>query len=669
MKLTESMIRDMVDTTMTAEEIGDLLTMVGFEIEEITEQEGEKVLDINIMANRGDGASSLGIAREILAKSSEASPTKLYQWLTTFEGPTSDDLPQSSIAVSIQTPACSRFACQEFSEIQNGPSPEWLQERLRRIGQRPISLLVDLTNYVMIETGQPLHAYDMAKLTESTIVVREARPGETVKTLDETERTLPGGALVIADESRPIGVAGVMGGFETEVDGQTTRCLLEAAHFDHQRVRQSRKSLKLQTDASYRFERYVDPNGPIRAIARFAQILAETGEGAPSSRITDEYPAPPKRHPITLTLDRASARLGMPVHDKKQIGYLRSLGCQVVETAGSMQVVPPTWRIDLIRSDDLVEEIGRMHGYEKIPEALPHGFSSVGGVHGLYAFIDQVQERFLRLGFDQAMSHSMTSKSPLDAPLQPVEIRQPHSPELAFLRTSLLPGLADTFARNDSHNQLWFETGRVFSEGKESLSLGLLATGRLNLTSWNHTSEDIFDFYTFKACVLEGLDPHLSSALTLKLGNDPRLHPTRQAALGKYGILGQVHPTIAAQTGLPAMTFLAEIDLEAAFAELRKVPSYRPIFRNPPARRDVALLVPESVSYHALSEAITLAGGSSLEHYELFDAYKGQGVPQGHVSYAITLQFRKDGNFTDAEANLVRDEIVKALQPLGVSIR
>lgn len=268
MKLTESMLREFVTTPLSCEEIGDLLTMTGFELEEIFEAEGEKVLDINITANRGDGASVLGLSRELLAKDPQAQPTELYRRFV--EGcPVGDEsTPLAGFRVLVETPDCGRFTGRIFEGVTNGDSPDWLQKRLRQIGQRPISLLVDLTNLVMMETGQPMHAYDLDLLASRTILVRPARRGEKVTTLDGVERNLEPWMMMICDEKKPIGVAGVMGGADTEVSAGTTRCFLESAHFDHRSVRKTRKALGMHTEASYRFERFVDPEGPVRAMNR-----------------------------------------------------------------------------------------------------------------------------------------------------------------------------------------------------------------------------------------------------------------------------------------------------------------------------------------------------------------------------------------------------------------
>ncbi|MBL8040709.1 MAG: hypothetical protein JNM04_05120, partial [Chthonomonas sp.] len=276
MKLPVQTIRDFVNTPLDANAIGDLLTMAGFELEGIEEVEGQQVLDIKVMANRGDGLSALGLAREILAKDHAATATELYQKTSAraAQGNSVAPAPNQTAKVTIETPDCTRYACLIYRNIKNGPSPEWLQQRIRATGQRPISLLVDVTNYVMLELGQPLHAFDLDKLNGQQIIVRHARSGEKLTTLDGTDHDLQPNQMMICDADRPIAAAGIMGGQETEVSDTATNVLLESAHFVNTSVRKTRKQLGLNTDASYRFERSVDPEGVVTALARFAELLA-----------------------------------------------------------------------------------------------------------------------------------------------------------------------------------------------------------------------------------------------------------------------------------------------------------------------------------------------------------------------------------------------------------
>ncbi|MBL8067914.1 MAG: phenylalanine--tRNA ligase subunit beta [Armatimonadetes bacterium] len=684
MKLTESMLRDFVKSPLDAPELADLLTMTGFELEEIFESEGESVLDINIMANRGDGASVLGLSREILAKDPHAEPTELYQRAAS-RFPAADSGSRDIWAMAsaeIQTSSCTRFACRVFEDLQNGESPEWLKKRLRQIGQRPISLLVDLTNYVMFEVGQPLHAYDLDQLVGGRIIVRQAEEGETLKTLDGVVHRLKPHHMVIADTQKAIGLAGVMGGEETEVTGTTTRCLLEAAHFSNTSVRRTRKELGIATEASYRFERSVDPEGVVVALNRFAELYAEITGGKPVGGVIDVYPERTERESLTVFLKRASGLLGMAISADDAERYLKGLGFEILGVSpDSLEVVPPSWRTDILREEDLVEELGRVHGYEKIPEALPIGSTPLGGPHGFEALTDKIREAVLMAGFDQTISHSLRDLHPLDFPADSgsgentrVRVRQPHSPEMAFLRNSILPSLADAQRRNNVEDLHIFEIGRVHGTGVESTQLGLMSAGRFDGPGWRPSDSSTADFFTLKG-VVESVAQAVSLATQFRrTTTDPRFHPTRQTRVvmagAELGVMGQIHPLVAEACGLPPGTVLAELTLDPLASVAAGIPDYRPISRNPASRRDIAILIKKDVPYSEISDAVARSGGPDLERFWLFDVYEGQGVPEGLHSLALALQFRRmNANLTDDESNALRDQVVSALQALGATLR
>lgn len=685
MKIPLSMLRDLVETSLDAEGIGDLLTMAGFELEEMQSVDGEPVLDIKVMANRGDGLSAVGLAREILAKDAGARPTPLYERSRQrFPTPDAGQRPTTlPVEVEIESPACSRYACRLFTDVQNGESPKWIQDRLTQAGMRPISLLVDLTNYVLLEQGQPLHAFDYDQLRGSKIVVREARPGERITTLDDREHETRPNQMMICDAERPVAVAGVMGGLETEVGPDTQRMLLESAHFMPDSVRKTRKQLGLSTEASYRFERWVDPDSVVAALNRFAELYREAvGDRGIVPGVVDVYPRPFAPKPVSVRMSRAVRLLGMPVEPSEAKGYLERLGFGVSGSGEPFEVVPPTWRPDIVREDDVIEEIGRIHGYERIPEAPPQGTIQQGGVFGLEAFIDEIRESMLRSDFHQMISHTLRDAHPLDfRDNERVEVRNPHSPEMRYLRNSLLPGLAEAARRNGGRDLHLFEIGRVFVKGEfqidESPELAILSTGAIYPPHWLTPPVSGADFFSLKG-VLEELGTtckvhfHFDRPLNL----DPRFHPTRQASVladrGNLhiGIFGQIHPDIAEELDLPEMTMLAELDLLVLYAERDETLQLREISRNPAVRRDIAIAVDKAIPYRRIEDAIIEACGPLLERHWLFDVYEGEGIPSGTHSLAIAMQLRKMGeNLTDEEANQVRDRAVAALEGLGAKLR
>ncbi len=672
------MLRDYVDTPLSAEEIGDLLTMAGFELEEIEIVEGEKVLNVNIMANRGDGPSVVSLAREVLAKSDVSRKTELFERAEVrFHSADEADSSVSQLAtVEIQTDNCTRYACRVFEDVHNGASPGWLQDRLWRIGQRPISLLVDLSNIVMFETGQPLHAFDLDKLSGNKIVVRQASSRDKkFTTLDEVVRLITPEDMMICDAVAPVAIAGVMGGLSSEVGVTTKRMLLESANFDHKSVRNTRTRLGLATEASSRFERYVDPEQAVSALNRFAELYeAVTGEWS-ARGVIDVYPSPPVRTQIMVRLGRCCMLLGMDVSQSDAVKYLQRLGFEVVENPGILFCTPPTWRNDVEREDDVIEEIGRIHGYEKIPELLPRGETTRGGVFGADAKIDQVREELLRCGLTQSISHSLRDLHVLDAPGERIRVRQPHSPEIAHLRNSNLPCLADVAHRNGLDNLHLFEIGKVFYSGREQFGLGILSVGGDRHEDWQKKNAPHTEFFEVKE-VLERVCSTVGVSASFVAPNEPdgRFHPTRVACIvdgeRSVGILGQIHPVAAQSCGLRAETILAEVDLDALVGAPEQEKHFRPVSKNPAVRRDIAILVKQQVSYEEISRTVSSACGEVLEKQWLFDVYQGKGIKKGFHSLAIALQLRKPGeNFTDEEANQVRDRAVAALESLGATLR
>ncbi len=701
MKLPYSMLLSMVQTDLRPHECGDLLTMAGFELEGLEAVEGSPVLDIKVVANRGDGLSALGLAREILAKDPTSIPTPLY--LSAMERfPSADEREEGAsnlVNVEIETEDCSRYAARIIGEVQNGDSPPWLKSRIIQAGMRPISLLVDLTNYVLLERGQPLHAFDLDKLRGSSIVVRKAKPGEEIMTLNGEAHELQPGQMMICDAERPVAVAGVMGGLETEVTASTKRVLLESAHFMPASVRRTRKQLGLNTEASYRFERWVDPDGVVSALNRFVflyqailegrtegECLASTTLDAGSNGlvpgVVQKGQGLPPRSPITMRPARCHALLGMPVSPEECRSYLQRLGFAVEAELDVLTVFPPSWRPDVVREIDLIEEVGRVHGFDKIPELLPVGQIRQGGVFGLERKIDSVREQALRCGLTQIMSNSLRDRHLLDFTEDwRVTIRNPHAPEMAFLRDSLLPGLSEAAQRNGSKNLHLFEIGKVFVKGAiqfdESPELAILSTGALDSIHWESDELVQASFFSLKGQV-EAISEAIGVHPTFDYPKDPdrRLHPTRQSGVlvdeGKLwaGTIGQIHPELAERLDLPELTFLGELDLFVLCSEIPCPLELKQLSRNPAVRRDIAVVLPLAVTYSVLEVTIARVCGSLLEKQWLFDVYTGTGIEKGHHSLAIALQLRKYGeNLTDEEANQVRDSAVAALAELGGKLR
>lgn len=680
MKFPYSMLLDFVETKLDADQVGELLTMAGFELEGIEQIDGDDVLDIKVVSNRGDGLSVFGLAREVLAKDAHSRPTDLYRRAQAGFPIGDEEAPEvaAKVSVKIETSECPRYAVRLFDGVKNLESPAWMQRRLKQAGMRPLGVLVDLTNYIMLELGQPLHAFDHAKVG-SNIVVRGAKKGERVTTLNGVEHELQNGQMMICDPEKPVATPGIMGGLETEVSDATTTVLLESANFQNTAIRKLRKQLGLHTEASYRFERSVDPEGVVRALNRYAMLLEESGnENARVPGIVDVYPGKPSKRSFEVRLTRAETLLGVDLTLDEAKGYLERLGFGVLDDGQStLKIEVPTWRPDVVREDDVIEEIGRVHGYDKIPEKLPFGTTTRGGVVGMPKLGDTLIERALRCGFDQIISYSFRGGHPLDGPGERIGPKNPHSPEAALLRNALLPSLCDAALRNGARDLHLFELGRIFGKnpsGKDEwVHFAMLSAGKLAPDHWVKSDPGNADFFSLKGalerCLAQG---DLRVEFHPTTTEDARFHPTRRANVYVgdvwVGIAGQIHPDVAAELGLDPQTVMSEICVEFLYESHTQAgeSDYRSISRNPAVRRDIAVLIEKNVPYKKIEEAITNACGEVLERTWLFDVYDGKGIPEGSHSLAVALQFRKPGeNFTDEEANQVRDKAVAALAALG----
>lgn len=667
------MLADFVDTSLSASEVGDLLTMAGFELEGIEEIEGDSVLDIKVMSNRGDGLSVYGLAREVLAKDSDTIPTPLYRSAANYF-PLPDDEIDLNVDVRLETPDCDRFACRKFMHIPPAETPGWMQKRLRQAGMRPISLLVDLTNYVMLEIGQPLHAYDLDLLHEQRIVVRKAAPGESLKTLDGNDHELNPDQMVICDADRPVGIAGVMGGEATEVSESTKHVLLEAAHFQNRSVRRTRKQLGLNTEASYRFERSVDPKGVVAGLNRVAILLSEVvGDGSRVSGVKDVNRTSTETKTIKVSHARACSLLGMEVSSDEARGYLERLGFLVEGDDETFAVTAPSWRPDVVREEDVVEEIGRVHGFDRIPETLPKGSTTKGGVGPELRIVDEIRLRLINAGLIQILSHTLRDLSPLDAPTDRIGPRVPAGPDTSYLRNSLLPNLLEVFKRNGGKDLHLFEIGKVFSRDaagyREIRSLAILSQGLLMPLARPKDSSPSTDFFALKAFLNTA---HKDLTVQPLVMPDRRFHPTRAARIelgNGVGIAGQIHPELASELSVPENVFIAELELIDLIDDRARV-DYHALSRNPAVKRDITVGISKQIPYQVLDAAVRKAAGSLLEKLALVDIYEGTGVAEGEHALSFGLQLRKFGeNFTDEEANQVRDSVVAALVSLGATQR
>jgi phenylalanyl-tRNA synthetase beta chain len=607
------------------------------------------VVDVEITTNRPDAMSVLGLARELAA--SYGLPLQVPSFVNPGNVP---DPPGTAPRVSIESPDCYRFVAQRFDRVRVGAAPAWMRVRLALAGQRPINNLVDVSNYVMLETGQPLHFYDAAAIAGMKLIVRSARDGEGLVTLDGTHRTLGTQALVIADDQRALGLAGLMGGAASEVTVATTAIVLEAANFSGARVRRMRNALGLRTEASARHEKSLAPALTDIGAARAAQLLCRLGATAyrPHAFGADVVPA----QPIALRLAEVERLLGLFIPAERIAAHLSSLGCSIAPAENrALSVTPPAWRRDLTIAADLVEEVARIEGYDSIPAEVPsvptHEISSAA-----YERENRIALALAGLGYREIVTHSLRASGGAAA----VEVRNPLSEEHRFLRESLVPGLLEYLAGADTPARV-FEIGQVFRYAKDlvieqtALTFGFTAA-LAGEPPWHDSS-----FLRLKGDC-EALVRELTGCrVEIEKGERPAFHPGKTGLVEldgvTVGVLGSIDPRLAKAHDLKATAYLCALDVGAL--PPAQTPRYRPPSRFPSTYRDIALVIDASVAARAIESVIASALGPLCTGVAVFDEYRGPQVEEGRKSLAVrvTLQ-RFDATITDEEAEAA---IVRAL--------
>ena len=665
MKVPLSWIREFVDVEGTAEEIGAQMGLRGLPLENLETHGDDVVLDFEVTANRPDCMSVIGIAREIATA---------YQ--LPLHGPTapprSITLP-TQVSIVIEDPdLCGRYVG-AVADVTIGPSPDWMQERLTMCGVRPISNIVDITNYVLLELGHPMHAFDRTKLRGERIVVRRAKPGETIKTLDGKQRTLTADMLAIADAERAEAIGGVMGGADSEVTSGTTQIVFEAAWFKPASVRATSKALGLKTEASMRFERGMDITAADRAMARACELLEKIGAGKTFGPVIDVYPA--KHQPKTMRLDRAriAGLLGMIVPDDAVTRILTSLGFAVKAIDGGWEAIPPPWRIDMHRQVDLIEEVGRHQGFEHLPATFPAVEQPPPPSDPRIARDRRVRTALLGMDFSEAITFAFIEAAAAEPFLdgQPaVTLANPLSEKFAVMRPSLLPGLIDALSHNRRHGRpdvSLFEIGTRFAPDGETRSAAVAWMGIGSADHWSGNRRAV-DFFDLKG-VVEQIATLARVEVSFTESDVPYLVKGRAANLivggTRVGVLGQLAPPLAERRDLPAgeEIYVAEIDLDAVTAaspiETRRAVS---LPRYPFVVRDISILVADTLSAETVRATIRSAAPDTLIQVREFDRYQGKGIPDGKVSLSFRLTFQSpDRTLTDEEVQAAMQRIIDAL--------
>jgi len=679
------------------------------------------VYDLEITPNRPDLNSVIGIAREIAAIT--GNPLRLPD-LSTLPAPSASGSPRSApdlLSVRLDdSDLCPRYTARVIQGVKIAPSPDWLSATLEKVGIRSINNVVDVTNFVMLESGQPLHAFDYHLLTAApgqsrpTIVVRRAAEGEKFMTLDGQQRTLSSHALLIADETKAVALAGVMGGQNSEINLKTVDVLVESAYFKPQNIRATSKKLDLRTESSYRFERGADVGICDWASRRAAQLIVETAGGTLAEGVVDAYPQPAEPRQITLRHQKVNDLLGIDLQPEQIDGYLGQLELKVVARkprpvgAESALSEPttfriPTFRVDLKREIDLVEEVARLYGVDRIPATPPRGAIGANSFDSLHDQYSDARRILSGLGLFEAQGQTLISDAAarLVVGESVVALANPLSSDMNVLRPTLLPGLLDSLRHNVSHkiyDVSLFELGHVFSPaagqgtspvatrtggtrigstGSEERRLAIALTGQRLPLFWTGNDRGAkLDAFDLKGILEEFFDQFGLRGITYSRRADsttPLFLESATVHLGKFhlGQFGQLSPALARQYDLRDAVLLAELDLDILLARRNNTKSFRPLPAFPPIRRDLAIVLPEATTHEAVLQAVKQTKPANLESVELFDVFRGNNVPPGQKSMAYAFTYRNlERTLTDSEVSAAHEKLVEQLkQKLNAIVR
>lgn len=648
----------------------------------------DTLFEIGLTPNRADCLSVVGIAREIAAKL--GLQVKYPQSVVTEN----TDTVQSRINVVVEDPdLCPRYAARYISGCTIAPSPEWLVKKLAAIGIRSINNVVDITNFVMMELGQPLHAFDCDRLAEKRIVVRRAGEGELFTTLDSQQRVLTSADLVICDAARPVALAGVMGGQNSEIEDSTVSILLESACFKPAAVRKTSKRLGLHTESSHRFERGIDIGGVVRALDRAAALITELAGGVSAQGVLDVHSGMGEAPAIRFRPEKANSLIGIDLPRGEIIEILKRLECRVSENQdGSLSVVPPSYRVDIERDIDLVEEIARLNGFDKIPATLPIARIASDRPSRHQQLEKCVRNILVDHGMNEIINFSFTDPGAAgklmlaadDPRHAAIKLCNPLVDEQSVMRTSLLPGLLETVARNINFRSLdlkLFEMRRVYlpvageNMPHEPLYVVGALCGSRDGDVWNRTNEPV-DFYDAKGIVESLLDIlSVGGVSWLSEGVDAYYHPGKScrvmAGREQIGSVGELHPTVQENFGIEKPVFCFELDFEKLVKLSRSKRTITAPSRFPDSTRDIALLAADELQSEAVLACVRSVKAKEIEHIQIFDVYKGKGIPDGYKSIAIRIRYRSyERTLNDEEIGALHKKVTDSLiNKLDVSLR
>ena len=682
--LSEGMLCSEAELGLSEDHAGIFLlsgdVAVGRNLTEVLALE-DYVLDVEITPNRPDCLCVLGIAREIAAKKGLR---LMYPEIAIQEDPA-----RASGVSSVEILApdlCHRYVARILSGVRVGPSPFWLRRRLSLVGIRPINNVVDATNFVMWEFGQPLHAFDMDRLQENRIVVRRAMQGDKLTTLDGMERALTPEDLLICDARIPVALAGIMGGQESEIRDETVRILLESAFFEPRGIRRTAKRLGVSTEASYRFEREIDKAGVLRAADRAVQIMLSLAGGKLLAGVLDVYPNPHCPKSIRLTASATNRLLGTSLETKHMRRILENLEFEVQSgTEETLDVTPPPFRPDICEATDLMEEVARLYGYDRIPTRMPLAPLSVPAVDAEKRAEEKIRDILIGLGFQEVVQYSFVPRDRIalmgfssgDPRSRPLALRNPLSEAQSVLRTTLVCSLLDTVSRNlrrNNRNLRFFELRRIFlpsSNGampKQKKVLAGVLCGRRYPDQWNQPSESV-DAYDLKGVIevlleafgVEGFEWELSEQISA-------LHPGCSGDIlikaAKVGYAGRLHPALQESFEVDEDVYVFEMEFDCFLARQDVQKLYHPIGRFPSVQRDIALVLDKEASFRQVMKEMWAAVETSVVEIDLFDVYEGPPVPEGQKSMAFRITYQDPSRtLTDEEVNALQERFLGGVLP------
>jgi len=649
----------------------------------------DTLLEVNVTPNRGDCLSHIGIAREISAIFKR--PLRIPD---TSAAPAGKAIQEETSVTILSPDFCPRYVVRLIRGVTIGPSPAWLRNRLLSVGIRSISNVVDVTNFVLMEYGQPLHSFDFDTLAKRRIIVRRAGPDEKMTTLDDQERALTPKMLVIADGEKGVALAGIMGGLNTEIQDSTRNILLESAFFDPRCIRRTAKKLGISTEASIRFERGIDIEGVLPAVNRAALLIRELAGGAIVPGWIDQYPQPLTISPITLNTQKTSRFLGIEVSEEKAAEVSRSLGLTAaVKGKDLVEVIPPSFRRDLTRPVDLTEELARIIGFDRIPVTIPTASSKSRKEPKTISVRRQIKEVLTGLGFDEIITYSFISEALSSPFLDPnssthppfVRINNPISEDQSVMRISLIPGMLTTMMKNWTQRNLdlrIFEIGKVFSASPdlntlpaETHRLCVLWTGRRNPRSHYFKSEPA-DFYDLKGALETLLETLRVENYSLQAATPPSYFvPDKYIQIrgqeDQIGEMGEISPQVRSPFDLKETAFIFDLDVDLLIPKIRDVPQFKSWPRFPEITRDMALILNENILWKEIQDEILSLKELLIEEIELFDLYSGKPIPAGKKNLGVRIHYRSpEKTLSDELVNAIHENLLKkVLEKFGATLR